>query len=145
VLGRHDGISGFTIGQRRGLGLSSDRPLYVLGVDAPSRRVVVGGADDLMRECCTVERTRWLPFERPGGTLRAEVRIRSGHAGARATISDRGHGRAEVRFEDAQRAIAPGQAAVFYDGDLVLGGGWITPDGIPTRAGGEDVEAASRP
>jgi tRNA-specific 2-thiouridylase len=125
VLGRHDGVAHFTVGQRRGIGLSADRPLYVLSIDPAARRVVVGGDHELLRDRCVVERTRWIPFERPGGELRAQVRIRSTHSGAPATVRDLGEGRAEIRFDDAQRAIAPGQAAVAYDGDLVLGGGWI--------------------
>jgi tRNA-specific 2-thiouridylase len=125
VLGRHDGVAHFTVGQRRGIGLSSDRPFYVLGIDPAARRVVVGRDDELLRDRCVVERTRWIPFERPGGEVRAQVRIRSTHAGAQATVRDLGERRAEIRFDDAQRAIAPGQAAVAYDGDLILGGGWI--------------------
>ncbi len=124
-LGRHGGIDGFTVGQRRGLGLSSDRRLYVLRVDPDRKRVVVGHDEELRRDRCALERTRWVPFERPRGPLRATVRIRSTHDGAPATIRDRGDGTAELRFDEPQRAIAPGQAAVAYDGDLVLGGGWI--------------------
>jgi tRNA-specific 2-thiouridylase len=94
-------------------------------VDAPARRVVVGGAAGLLRDRCTIERTRWIPFERLRGRLRAEVRIRAGHPGAPAVIEGRDDGRAEIRFEAPERAITPGQAAVAYDGDLVIGGGWI--------------------
>ena len=125
VLGRHGGVSNFTVGQRRGLGLAAEQPLYVLRVDPQRARVVVGEHDALFAEHCVVERARWLPFERPGGELRATVRIRSTHAGAAATIRDLGARRAEIRFDEPQRAPAPGQAAVAYDGDLVLGGGWI--------------------
>ena len=126
VLGGHDGVANFTVGQRRGIGVSSDRRLYVLQVDSASRSVVVGDDADLHREVCVIERVRWIPFERPGGPLRARVRIRSTHDGSPATITDLGEGRAEVRFDEPQRAITPGQAAVAYEGDLVLGGGWIT-------------------
>ena len=125
VLGRHAGVSAFTVGQRRGLGVAASERLYVLAVEPAARRVVVGGADELARERCTIERARWIPFERPGGALRASVRIRSTHPGSMATILDLGGGRAEIRFDEPQRAIAPGQAAVAYDGPLVLGGGWI--------------------
>lgn len=125
VVGRHGGISQFTVGQRRGLGLAAASPLYVVGIEAPSRRVVVGEEADLYRDRCVVERVRWIPFSRPTGPVDATVRIRSGHLGAAARVTDRGEGTAEIVFDDAQRAIAPGQAAVFYDGDLVLGGGWI--------------------
>lgn len=125
VLGQHGGIASFTVGQRRGLGISSSSPLYVLGIDPSSRRVTVGAEQELHRERCVLERVRWIPFERPGGSLKARVRIRSTHAGAPAQVRELGDGRAEVQFDEPQRAIAPGQAAVAYDGDLVLGGGWI--------------------
>jgi len=125
VLGRHDGISGFTVGQRKGLGIAADRPLYVLKIDPPAHRIVVGDSEQLLRDTALLERVRWIPFDRPSGPLRATVRIRSAHEGAEASITDHGDGTASVRFDDAQRSIAPGQAAVAYDGDRVLGGGWI--------------------
>jgi tRNA-specific 2-thiouridylase len=125
VIGRHSGVANFTVGQRRGIGLSADRRLYVVGVDPVLNRVIVGDWDSLYNESCVIERCRWIPFERPSGTLRASVRVRSTHDGATATISDRGGGEAEIRFDEPQRAVTPGQAAVAYDGDLVLGGGWI--------------------
>ena len=122
-------VERFTVGQRRGIGVSSDRRLYVLHIEADRGRVVVGDDADLACDRWIVERVRWIPFERPGGPLRARVRIRSTHDGADATLHDLGDGRAEVRFDEAQRAITPGQAAVAYDGDLVLGGGWLAgPD-----------------
>jgi tRNA-specific 2-thiouridylase len=124
-LGAHEGVSRFTVGQRRGLGIASPSPLYVLEIDAPGNRIVVGEERDLYRESAVVERVRWIPFDRPSGPVTATVRIRSNHEGARASIVDHGDGTASIRFETAQRAIAPGQAAVFYDGDLVLGGGWL--------------------
>jgi len=126
VIGSHDGVANFTIGQRRGIGLSADRRLYVVSVDAARNRVVVGDEDSLRRRSCIVERTRWIPFASLPGTLRATVRIRSTHQGAPATIRDLGGGGAEIRFDEPQRAVTPGQAAVAYDGELVLGGGWIT-------------------
>jgi tRNA-specific 2-thiouridylase len=128
VLGSHEGISGFTVGQRRGIGVASHRKLYVLRVDAGRNRVVVGGAEEAERERCRLESVRWIPFDRPDGELRATVRIRSTHAGAVATLTDLGGGRADLRFERPLRGLAPGQAAVAYDGDLVLGGGWISAD-----------------
>jgi len=126
-LGKHDGISGFTVGQRKGLGLTSPTPLYVLQIDRDSSRVVVGEDEELLEDRCVIERTRWIPFEKLGGELRATVRIRAGHDGAEATIRDLGDRRAEIRFDEPQRAVSPGQAAVAYDGDYVLGGGWISP------------------
>jgi tRNA-uridine 2-sulfurtransferase len=125
VVGSHEGIGGFTVGQRRGLGIASASALYVVAIEAEHNRVVVGSDRDLYRDSCTVDRVRWIPFDRPEGPIDATVRIRSNHAGAQATIADRGDGTAHVAFAAAQRAVAPGQATVFYDGDLVLGGGWI--------------------
>jgi tRNA-specific 2-thiouridylase len=126
VLAEHAGIEQFTVGQRRGLGVATGEKLYVIGIDATQARVVVGDEADLYRESCAVERVRWIPFERPGGPQPASVRIRSSHSGVAGVVTDCGDGTATVSFETAQRAVTPGQAAVFYDGDLVLGGGWIT-------------------
>jgi tRNA-specific 2-thiouridylase len=137
VLAEHDGIGAFTVGQRRGLGLRSSSPLYVLAIDPGTYRVTVGPESELYRESCVVERVRWIPFERPNGPVAATVRIRSGHAGARATVRDSGDGTATISFDVPQRAIAPGQAAVFYDGDLVLGGGWIARESDALRPGAD--------
>jgi tRNA-specific 2-thiouridylase len=126
VLATHSGIEQFTVGQRRGLGVATGEKLYVIGLDAGTHRVVVGDEAELYRESCTLARVRWIPFERPTGPQPATVRIRSSHAGARAVVTDRGDGTATVAFDEPQRAVTPGQAAVFYDGDLVLGGGWIS-------------------
>jgi tRNA-specific 2-thiouridylase len=125
VLGRHDGVSGFTVGQRRGIGIAAEHPLYVLRVEPENERVIVGRRDELERDRCLLSGVRWIPFVRPDGPVRATVRIRSTHAGSPATLIDLGEGRAEVRFDSSQSAITPGQAAVAYDGDLVVGGGWI--------------------
>jgi len=124
-LGEHDGVANFTVGQRRGIGVHSDRKLYVVQVDANSGQITVGDDSELFAERCIVERMRWIPFARPGGAQRASVRIRSSHAGSPATIHDRGDDSAEIVFDEPQRAITPGQAAVAYDGELVLGGGWV--------------------
>ena len=137
LLGEHAGVSRYTVGQRRGLGIAAQNPLYVLGVDAKENRVMVGDDAALWTDHCTIERTRWIPFERPAGEFKARVRIRSTHDGEPATVRDLGGGRAEIVFDEPQRAITPGQAAVAYDGDLVLGGGWITHGGHAASA--EDV------
>jgi len=137
VVGEHNGVNRYTVGQRRGLGIAAENPLYVLRVDAGTNDVVVGRDEDLWADRCTIERTRWIPFERPTGDLKARVRIRSTHDGEPATVRDLGNGRAEIVFDEPQRAITPGQAAVAYDGDLVLGGGWITHGGHAASA--EDV------
>jgi tRNA-specific 2-thiouridylase len=125
VLGTHAGVSGFTVGQRRGTGVSSAGRLYVLQIDPGKKQVVVGDDEELFRNSCMIERTRWIPFERLESELRADVQIRGNHAGAAATLRPQADGRVEICFDQPQRALTPGQAAVAYDGDLVLGGGWI--------------------
>lgn len=126
ILGQHSGIHRFTVGQRRGLGLASDRPLYVESIDSGRNRVVVGTAEDLEANGAKLERVSWVSGEPPERATRATVKVRYGHSGAAAVIEPRPRRAAVVRFEKSVRAVAPGQAAVFYDGDVVLGGGWIS-------------------
>jgi tRNA-specific 2-thiouridylase len=125
VLGRHDGVHHFTVGQRKGLGVAAGRPLYVLEIDPASRRVVVGDDSDLRRDSCQLRDVNWIATEPPAGPVEALVRIRYRHQPAAAMIEPHGAAGARVRFRVPQRAITPGQAAVFYSEDLVLGGGWI--------------------
>jgi len=125
VLGHHDGIEFFTIGQRRGLGISSPKPLYVVKLDAANNRVIVGDDSALDRDEFVVDRCNWIPFEEPESGIEATVKIRYNHPGALATVTPTGNGSAKVKLHVPQRAITPGQAAVFYQDDLVLGGGWI--------------------
>jgi tRNA-specific 2-thiouridylase len=125
VLGKHDGIHRFTVGQRRGIGISAERPLYVISIDAPGNKVVVGSAEELLGEEFTAAGVNWIALEASGGPIRAEVRVRYRHEAATATIVPLADGRARVTFDEPQRAITPGQATVFYRGDEVLGGGWI--------------------
>ena len=124
-LGRHRGIHGFTVGQRRGLGLTSPRPLYVLAVQPERRTIVVGEEGALFGDRLVARDVNWLSTAEPSAPRPAHVRIRYRHEEAPATVHPLGGGRAEVRFEAPQRAITPGQAAVFYDGEVCLGGGWI--------------------
>jgi tRNA-uridine 2-sulfurtransferase len=124
-IGRHRGVHRFTVGQRRGLGLASARPLYVLAVRPDTRTVVVGDEDELLSDHLVARDVTWLSVPEPVGETRARVRIRYRHAEAPASILPLGGGRAEVRFDTPQRAVAPGQAVVFYDGEVCLGGGWI--------------------
>jgi tRNA-specific 2-thiouridylase len=126
ILGQHDGVEFFTIGQRKGLGLSSPKPLYVIELDAARNRVVVGDDSALDRERFEVERCNWIPFDEPPEEMRVSVKIRYNHPGTDATIRPLPGGGASVTLHQPQRAITPGQACVFYDGDLVIGGGWIT-------------------
>lgn len=125
VLGQHDGIEFYTIGQRKGLGISSPKPLYVVELDSQTNRVVVG--DELALECdeFTVDRCNWIPFDRPPEKLEVTAKIRYNHPGTAATVTPLQNGRAKVKLHTPQRAITPGQAAVFYQNDLVIGGGWI--------------------
>ena len=125
VVGRHAGIHRYTIGQRRGIGIAAERPLYVIGIDASQNRVVVGDQEDLLAPEFVAARVNWIAFDDPREPLRAEVRVRYRHAPAPATITPLANGRAQVVFDEPQRAITPGQATVFYRGDEVLGGGWI--------------------
>ncbi|MCU0770925.1 MAG: tRNA 2-thiouridine(34) synthase MnmA [Verrucomicrobia bacterium] len=125
VLGHHDGIEFYTIGQRKGLGLSAPSPLYVLELDAETNRVVVGDGSGLERDAFEVRQCNWIAFEQPPKTLEVTAKIRYNHPGTPATVSARPDGMARVKLHQPQRAITPGQAAVFYAGDLVVGGGWI--------------------
>jgi tRNA-specific 2-thiouridylase len=124
-LGRHEGIHRFTIGQRKGLGLSAGIPLYVVGIDAATAAVTVGPREDLERTTLTASRVNWIGGDIPGAPLRAHARIRHRHAEAVATITPLDGDRAGVVFDTPQSAITPGQAVVFYEGEYVLGGGWI--------------------
>jgi tRNA-specific 2-thiouridylase len=125
VLGRHPGIHHFTIGQRRGLGLASPAPLFVERIDAPQNRIVVGTAESLLASRARVERISWVAGAAPEAGATARVRVRHGHAGTPASLWPQSASAAEVRFDEPVRAVTPGQAAVFYRGDQVLGGGWI--------------------
>ncbi len=123
-LGEHEGVHRFTVGQRKGLGISACEPLYVIATEPISQRVVVGRNDDLLRDRCFTKDVNWISIAPPTGPVRAQVKIRNKHAAAPATLLPQCDG-AEVVFDERQRAVTPGQGAVFYDGDLVLGGGWI--------------------
>jgi tRNA-uridine 2-sulfurtransferase len=125
VLGQHHGIHRYTVGQRKGLGISAPEPLYVVEIDAKQNRVVVGGFDDLLKCEMVVQRVNWIAVEDLAEPLRVSVKIRSRAEEAAATLTKREDGTVLVTFDEAQRAVTPGQAAVFYDGDVVVGGGWI--------------------
>jgi tRNA-specific 2-thiouridylase len=125
LLGRHDGIEFYTIGQRRGLRVSASRPLYVVELDPARNRVIVGDESALQSDEFLVERCNWIPFDAPGGPVEVTAQIRYKHPGAPATVIPLSDGRARVRLHEPQRAVTPGQACVFYEGDLVCGGGWI--------------------
>ena len=125
VLARHEGVARFTVGQRHGLGIAVGSPVYVLDIAPETAVVTVGPRAALLRKEMDVVDVNWLaPGPRPA-PLRASVQIRYTHRAAPATIHERGEGRVRVVFDEGQSAITPGQAAVFYEGDRVLGGGWI--------------------
>jgi tRNA-uridine 2-sulfurtransferase len=125
VLGRHQGLPYYTIGQRRGLGLGGERPWYVVTLRRGTNQVVLGSDADLMGNELTVTGINWVSCDPPTRPRTATVKVRYVHAGTAAQVTPLPDGRARVEFTDPVRAITPGQAAVFYDGDTLLGGGWI--------------------
>ncbi|MFZ0879977.1 MAG: tRNA 2-thiouridine(34) synthase MnmA, partial [Candidatus Acidiferrales bacterium] len=125
VIGRHEGLHRFTIGQRRGLGIAAGRPLYVVALDREHNRVIVGEDMELRQSACDIRDVNWIPFESSVEPLRADVKIRNRHEAAAAMVTAIGPDAAHVVFDEPQRAITAGQAAVFYLGEQVLGGGWI--------------------
>jgi tRNA-specific 2-thiouridylase len=125
VLGRHNGLHNYTVGQRSGLGISVGRPIYVVALDREGNRLVVGDDSELRCTVCEVRDINWIPFETPGAPVHAHVRIRNRHVPAEAEITPLTETTARVAFCEPQRAITPGQAAVFYSAEQVLGGGWI--------------------
>jgi len=124
-MGEHPGIHHFTIGQRKGLGVATGERLYVIETDSRHNRVVVGPDRDLLRSGLIASRIKWISIEECTEPLRVQAQIRSRHQAAEATLSAREDGSVEVRFDEPQRAVTPGQAVVFYQDELVVGGGWI--------------------
>ena len=125
VLGRHAGLHQYTVGQRKGIGVAAGRPLYVVSLDRASNRLIVGEDQDLRSTTCEVRDVNWISIATPNAPLEALVRVRHRHEPAPAQITPLDAATARVTFRAPQRAITPGQAAVFYSGELVLGGGWI--------------------
>jgi tRNA-uridine 2-sulfurtransferase len=125
TLGRHSGVHHFTVGQRKGLGIATGDPLYVIQTDAATQNVTVGGQESLLRARLIAREVNWVAVPAIAAPTRAEVKIRNRHIPAPATLYPAPEGKIEVRFDEPQRAVTPGQAAVFYNDDLVLGGGWI--------------------
>jgi tRNA-uridine 2-sulfurtransferase len=125
VVGEHSGVHHFTVGQRRGLGVAAAEPLYVIATEPATRRVIVGRNDALLRTSMRVKDVNWISMAAPSAPVRAEIKIRNKHAAAPATIRPVNAATVEISFDEAQRAVTPGQGAVFYSGELVLGGGWI--------------------
>ncbi len=125
VLGTHGGVHRFTIGQRKGLGLSSSEPLYVLEIKPESAQVVVGARDALGRTRLSARGVNWIGGEAPDDWLGVSAQIRHRHQAAAAKVRRTDDGRIELEFDAPQTAVTPGQAVVFYQADEVLGGGWI--------------------
>jgi tRNA-specific 2-thiouridylase len=124
-VAEHEGIELFTIGQRKGLPGGSLRPRYVVDLDPETNRVIVGDADDLVCDEFEVDRTNWITRDFPTESADFTVKVRYSHPGTQATVTPLGNDRARICLHDPQRAVTPGQAAVIYDGDVVIGGGWI--------------------
>jgi tRNA-uridine 2-sulfurtransferase len=125
VLGRHNGLHQYTVGQRKGLGISTAHPMYVVALDRAQNRLIIGEDKELRSTTCEVRNVNWIPYVVPDGSVQASVRIRNRHEPAEAEVTPIDATNARVTFREPQRAITPGQAAVFYSGDQVLGGGWI--------------------
>jgi tRNA-specific 2-thiouridylase len=125
VIGRHEGISNFTVGQRKGLGVSSPTPLYVLKIDPASHRVTVGADAELATRTLRANRLNWIGIPGLTAPMRVRAKIRHRHEPAWATLDLAGLDEVVATFDEPQRAVTPGQSAVFYDGDEVVGGGWI--------------------
>jgi tRNA-specific 2-thiouridylase len=131
VLGRHDAYYRFTIGQRRGLDIGGlPERSYVVDIEPFTRRVVIGPAEALERSELVAERVHWISGEMPDSPIDVSARVRSRQADISARVEMLDGGRASVSFHAPLRAIAPGQAVVFYDGDVCLGGGWITRERV---------------
>jgi tRNA-specific 2-thiouridylase len=125
ILGEHQGISFYTIGQRRGLGISAGKPLYVTAIDQKRNAIVVGTKEEVYGDELIVSRLNWIALERLGQPTKVKAKIRYRHKEAEAMISPLNKDKVHVKFKKPQMAIAPGQAAVFYNGDIMIGGGII--------------------
>ena len=125
VIGRHAGIHNFTVGQRKGLGVATGSPLYVLEIRGDSRQVVVGSGDELYSRTLRARNVNWIAIDGLRTPMRVSIKIRNRLDPGPAAIEKARDGEVVAIFDEPQRAITPGQAAVFYDGDIVVGGGWI--------------------
>ncbi len=141
-VAEHDGIELFTIGQRKGLPGGSARPRYVVDLDPKTNRVVVGDVDDLVVDEFEVDRVNWTELNRSNQVADVTVKIRYNHPGTAATLTPVENGRARIRLHEPQKAVTPGQAAVFYNGDIVLGGGWICRSATKRIRCGERIAPA---
>jgi tRNA-specific 2-thiouridylase len=125
VLGRHTGVHNYTIGQRKGLGFATGKPVYVLAIDPEKNRIIVGEDDSLHTTSFEIDNVNWISIAEPAAPMRAEAKIRHKHHPAPATVEALPGNSARITFDSPQRAITPGQAAAIYSGGVVLAGGWI--------------------
>ena len=138
LLGTHDGLANFTIGQRHGLGIAVGTPMYVVRLDAQTNTVTLAPREALLSAGLIADQVNWLADPPPAGQVRpAAVQIRYTHPAAAGRIRRRADGSIEARFAELQPAVTPGQAAVLYEEDVVLGGGWIR-EALPPVAGPDD-------
>ena len=125
VLGHHEGVHNFTVGQRKGLGVATGSPLYVININGAEGKVTVGGNDDLLSRTLIARDLNWIAIDGLREPIRVTAKIRHRHEPAPAILENAPNGEVRVTFDEPQRAITPGQAVVFYQDDLVVGGGWI--------------------
>jgi len=125
VIGEHQGIHNFTVGQRKGLGVATGSPLYVIQIRGDKREVVVGSGEELLTKTLKAKRLNWISIPNLIGPIRVTAKIRHRHEATAATVESAGNGEALVTFDQPQRAVTPGQAVVFYQDDVCVGGGWI--------------------
>jgi tRNA-specific 2-thiouridylase len=125
VIGEHNGIHNFTVGQRKGLGVATGSPLYVIQINGAEKQVIVGGGEQLYSRTLHARRLNLIAMSDLHEPMRVSVKIRHRHEPASAILEKIGGDEVRVSFDEPQRAITPGQAAVFYDDDLVVGGAWI--------------------
>jgi tRNA-specific 2-thiouridylase len=125
IIGKHNGVHNYTVGQRKGLGFATGKPIYVLAIDPENNRIVVGEDHALRSSTLEIEDVNWVSLAASGQMVEGQAKIRHKHEPAAATLEVLPNNRARISFKTPQRAITPGQGAVFYDGDLVIAGGWI--------------------
>ncbi|MEO7539596.1 MAG: tRNA 2-thiouridine(34) synthase MnmA [Pyrinomonadaceae bacterium] len=128
TMGTHTGIHRYTVGQRKGLGIAHEKPLYVVQIERAKNQIIVGSDDELDSSEFAARGVNWIAFDTPAKAVRSEVKIRYKHEPAPATVHALPDDRARIVFDEPQRAITPGQATIFYNGDEVVGGGWIERD-----------------
>ena len=125
VLGQHEGVHNYTIGQRKGIGIAAAQPLYVIGIDAVTNKVIVGDRTSATQPECNVGRVNWVAITEPSAPIYTQVQVRYRSNPVAATVIPIENSRVKLVFDEPQFSITPGQAAVWYDGDVVLGGGII--------------------